>query len=77
MMKMALAMPMPTALVGVLAVMGGDGWADKQVAAAEDDDEVDSDSALELETPYEWDGERCKKYVGRDVASWEELATRH
>lgn len=44
---------------------------DGQVAAAEDDDEVDSDSALELETPDEWDGEGCEEDVGCDVARWE------
>lgn len=77
MMKMALAMPMPTALEGVVSGDGGGEWGDGQVTAAEDDDEVDSDTALELETPDEWDGEGGEEDVGCDVASWERSATRY
>ena len=52
----------------------GDAQSYGEVPAAEDGDEVETDSALELEAPDQWDGEGCEGYVGEDVAGCVEEA---
>ena len=46
----------------------GDAEGHGEVPAAEDGDEVETDSALELEAPDEGDWQGCEGDVGEDVA---------